>query len=226
MIDEPYIKICGLTTDADIRAVAEAGATAAGFLVGLDYESADQLTVQRARELIGTLPSFLRSVVVTHGSDLASVSSLCEGVSASHLQIHGDLPLADLLSLRRAFPDLNIIKAVYVTGSDPVDLARATAPHVDAIHLDTRTAGRLGGTGKVHDWSISRAVVDAVWPTPVILAGGLTPDNVASAIATVRPFGVDVNSGVSHRRGVKSEELVASFVARARLGFDRIGNGT
>jgi phosphoribosylanthranilate isomerase len=111
-----------------------------------------------------------------------------------------------------------IIKAVHVEGEDSIEVARQAAPYADAILLDTRTEARLGGTGLTHDWAISRRIRDAVAATPVILAGGLTPGNVTGAIRQVRPYAVDVNSGVSLQRGRKSPALVEAFVRAARNG--------
>lgn len=212
----PYVKICGMTSDADIAAAVGAGADAVGFLVGLKYESEDELSPDRAHALIRSLPPFVTSVLVTHQGDPSSVAQLCERIPAAHLQLHGDFPLKAISPLRRLFPYVKIIKAVHVRDNLSIDSAKETAKHVDAIILDTQTSTRLGGTGQVHDWSISYAINQAVRPTPVILAGGLTPDNVAIAIASVQPFGVDVNSGVSIRRGVKSPELARCFVANAK----------
>ena len=216
-----FVKICGLTSEADVEIVIEVGANAAGFLVGLDYESKDALAPTRAAELARALPPFVSPVLVTHRDSLKSVSDLCKQVPASHLQLHAGFPLGDIAALRRSYPYLKIIKAVHVEDDVSIETAVELAVHYDGILLDSRTEGRLGGTGKVHDWSVSRAIRQAVAPTPVILAGGLTPDNLESAISTVEPFGVDVNSGVSLRRGVKSPALVERFVLNAKAEVRR-----
>jgi len=93
---------------------------------------------------------------------------------------------------------------------------QTTAAHVDAILLDSRTPDRIGGTGVTHDWTISREIVRRC-PIPVVLAGGLTPENVAEAIAAVRPYGVDVNSGVDGKDGHKEASKVAQFIQRASV---------
>ena len=89
----------------------------------------------------------------------------------------------------------------------------------DALVLDTRTAERLGGTGQTHDWSVSARIVEAVAPVPIYLAGGLRPENVAEAVARVRPAGVDVNSGVEDASGRKDTAKMRAFVDRARAGL-------
>jgi phosphoribosylanthranilate isomerase len=108
---------------------------------------------------------------------------------------------------------------VHVTGEDAVGHALAYAAVADALVLDSRTADRLGGTGLTHDWSVSARIVAAVAPLPVYLAGGLTPENVAEAVARVRPAGVDVNSGVEDADGRKDAAKMRAFVDRARAGL-------
>jgi phosphoribosylanthranilate isomerase len=111
---------------------------------------------------------------------------------------------------------------VHVDGEPAIEVAAKAARFADAVLLDTKTATRIGGTGVTHDWSISRRIRDALAPTPVILAGGLTPANVAAAVEQVHPYAVDVNSGVSIRRGRKSAALVEAFIGAAkRAGVDR-----
>jgi phosphoribosylanthranilate isomerase len=102
-----------------------------------------------------------------------------------------------------------------VTGDDALDRALGCAPDADALVLDSRTADRLGGTGRTHDWSVSARIVSAVAPRPVYLAGGLRPENVAEAVARVRPAGVDVNSGVEDASGRKDMAKMRAFVDRA-----------
>ena len=212
----PRVKICGITSRSDLDASVSAGADAVGFLVGLAYPSEDELEPDRAAELIRELPPFVASVLVTHKVNVDEILALCSRVQATHLQLHGASALADIQIVRRAFPHLKITKAVHVVDYTAVDKAKATAGHVDGILLDTLTATRLGGTGITHDWAISRQITEAVFPTPVILAGGLSPTNVQEAILRVQPYGVDVNTGVSIKRGVKSRDLVAQFVTTAK----------
>ena len=111
---------------------------------------------------------------------------------------------------------------MHVTGDDALGHALSYTAHADALVLDTRTANRLGGTGRTHDWSISARVVAAVAPLPVYLAGGLRPENVAEAVARVRPAGVDVNSGVEDANGRKDAAKMRAFVDRAMAGLQQV----
>jgi phosphoribosylanthranilate isomerase len=216
MLHVPRVKICGNTSREEVGFAIARGVDALGFLVGLLYPSDDELSPTRAAEMIGSLPPFVTGVLVTHWSNLDEVRDLCRTVHPAAVQLHGDFGLEEIPSLRAAFPYLRIIKVIHVEDGAAVEAARRAAHFADAVLLDTRTETRLGGTGVVHDWSISRRIRDALGDTPVILAGGLTPENVATAIASVRPYGVDVNSGVSLARGKKDRRAVEEFIRIAK----------
>jgi phosphoribosylanthranilate isomerase len=211
-----YVKVCGIASEADVEACLAAGVDALGFLCGLSHPSEDELAPERAAELARRVPPFVSRVLVTHSTAPAQVRALLAAVPVSVLQLQGDFPLDRIAELRAAFPHLAIAQAVHVTGAESLDRAAEAARAADAVLLDTRRGERLGGTGETHDWRLSRAIRDRIRPTPVVLAGGLDPENVAAAIETVLPFAVDVNTGVSARRGRKDPERVRRFVENAR----------
>jgi phosphoribosylanthranilate isomerase len=210
------VKICGITTHEDSTSAVRLGADGLGFLVGLDYESEDELKAKEAGELIARLPPFVMGTLVTHRTDLAEVRELCRIAHPQALQLHAEFALERIPELREEFPWLKIIKAIQVEGELAMRLAQRAAQYVDAVLLDTKVGTRIGGTGVTHDWSINRSIREALSGTPVILAGGLTPGNVGSAIGLVRPYAVDVNSGVSIRRGKKSPLLMEEFIRTAK----------
>jgi phosphoribosylanthranilate isomerase len=212
------VKICGVTTPEDAALAARLGADAVGVLVGLVHASEDEVDPERAAAILATLPPFVAGTLVTHRAEREEVRRLCRAARPQVLQLHGDFPLEAIAGLRESFPALRIVKTVHVDGEQALEDARRAAPQVDAVLLDTRTATRIGGTGVTHDWTISRKIRDALSATPVILAGGLTPDNVARAVDHVRPHAVDVNTGVSLRRGQKSADLITRFVRAAKSG--------
>ena len=212
-----YVKICGISSSGDLRAAIRAGASALGFLVGLDYPSEDELEPEAAATLVRQGTPLVSTVLVTHLAQTDAVEQICSIVQPSTLQLHGDFPLDRVPELRGRFPHLRIIKTVHAIGDHSIDQAKMAAEVADAILADTRTSARLGGTGQVHDWSVSRAMREAIGRTPFILAGGLDPENVKTAVEKVRPFAVDVNTGVSARRGVKDPELMRAFVERCKL---------
>jgi len=212
------VKICGITTREDAWTAIDLGVDALGFLVGLLYESEDELSAHDAGKIVETLPPFISTTLVTHRADPTDVLDLLSHVRPQVVQLHGAYPLERIPTLRDAFPTVKVIKAVHVESEASIAAALEAARYADAVLLDTKTSARLGGTGITHDWSISRRIREALAPMPVILAGGLTPVNVADAIERVRPYAVDVNSGVSIRRGKKSPQLVGEFVQTVKRG--------
>ncbi len=210
------VKICGITTKEDAWTVISLGADGVGFLVGLIYDSEDELSPSDAGKILETLPPFVSGTLVTHRSDPTQVRDLCREARPHVVQLQGPFPVDRIPELRDAFPAMKAIKAVHVEDDRSIEQAVKAADYADAVLLDTKTATRIGGTGVVHDWTLSRRIRDALAPRPVILSGGLNPGNVASAIARVQPYGVDVNSGVSIRRGKKSPALVKAFIDAAK----------
>lgn len=215
----PRVKICGIRSEADLRIAVESGADAVGFISGVTHQSEDALIPDRAAELVAATPPYVSTVLVTHLEHPDEILGLADILGVDTIQVHG---LVSDETLRQVFDRSRgrrrITRAVHVTGEDSVQQALQVAGACHAVHLDSRTTDRLGGTGRTHDWSISRKIVDALTPPglPVILSGGLNPDNVADAVATVLPFAVDVNSGVEDEQGNKTFQRSAQFVARAR----------
>jgi phosphoribosylanthranilate isomerase len=211
------VQIAGVSTADEALAAAAAGADALGFTVRLPTGLHDGLTEAKARSIIAALPPFVASVAITYLESAREAIELCRYLGVSTLQLHGDFPARELSMLRVGLPHLKLIRAVHVTGPEAIAQARALQRDADAIILDTydRVTGRRGATGKVHDWTVSRALVEQV-ATPVILAGGLTPENVAEAIRTVRPWGVDVHTGVEDADGTRNLERMRRFITAAK----------
>jgi phosphoribosylanthranilate isomerase len=218
------VKICGNRTPEDVRLVVASGVDALGLIVGVRHTSEDAIPAAVARSLLALIPDGILSVMVTHLDRLEDVLALHAEVPTGAIQLHDDIAEGDIRSLRRLKPSVPLIKAVHVTGEGAIERASVLAGDVDALLLDSRTEDRIGGTGVIHDWTISAQVVQRV-PRPVILAGGLTPDNVDQALDRVRPHGVDVNSGVDGADGAKDPEKVRLFVARARAKLAAIDAG-
>ncbi len=211
------MKICGIRSEREAAMSVKAGADALGFLVGITHQAEDRITAERCRELILTLPPFVSRVMVTHLTDPAELEEKVKFTLADTLQLHEELPVKTIAALRERLPYLKIIKAVHVAGSREECIRRALSfePYVDGILLDTIAPGRIGGTGLTHDWSISAAIREKL-SKPVILAGGLKPENLKAAMETVRPYGVDVNSGVEGSTGEKDEGRVSAFIGIAK----------
>ncbi|MEO8604670.1 MAG: phosphoribosylanthranilate isomerase [bacterium] len=211
------VQIAGVSSLEEALATAEAGAEALGFTVRLPHGVHDGLTEATARGIIAALPPFVASVAITYVESAREAVELCRYLGASTLQLHGPFPTQELPLIRAGLPHLKLIRSVHVTGPEALAQARGLTRHVDALLLDTYdpVSGRHGATGMTHDWALSRQIV-AEARVPIILAGGLTPDNVAAAIAAVQPWGVDVHTGVEDADGRRNLDKVRAFVARAK----------
>jgi phosphoribosylanthranilate isomerase len=211
-------KLCGIRSARDLAIAVAAGADAIGLISGITHVSDDALTPDQARALARRMPPFVSTVLVTHLEEPGEILRLAAHVGVDTIQLHGLVSPATVAAVVERAHGHGVVAAVHVSGPEAVDHALDLAGHCDAVVLDSRTSDRLGGTGQTHDWSISRQVVDALRSRgrPVVLAGGLRPENVADAIRTVRPYAVDVNSGVEDAAGDKAPERCAAFVSAAR----------
>jgi len=208
------VKICGITREADSAFAVAAGADAVGFLVGVP-ESPRNLTLERAENLLRQVPVFVDRVVVTAPQSIDGLAEICERLKPTAIQIHGKKSF-DASEIRERIRYTRLIKTVYVTEDVLNETAVEELKTFDAVLLDSFTKGQYGGTGRVHDWNLSRRIKEAVAPLPVILAGGLKPENVKEAILTVQPYAVDVASGVELQPAVKDHEKIWAFVENAK----------
>ncbi len=204
----PRVKICGMTNPDDIGRAAAARADAIGLIAEVPVDTPREITPDRARELAATVPPFVTSVLVTMPQS-GDARALVDHVRPDAVQLHGDVSDADVAAVREV---ATVIRAVDA-GKDE---AIRTAAAADAILLDSTGPDSGGGTGETHDWDRARDYVEEL-DVPVILAGGLTPENVGAAVETVQPYGVDVASGVEGPDG-KDHDAIAGFVAAAKGG--------
>ncbi|MCS7135505.1 MAG: phosphoribosylanthranilate isomerase [Nitrososphaerota archaeon] len=207
------VKICGITREQDLISAVDAGADAVGFVVASPL-SPRNLTYERARELIEKVPMFVDSVVVTVTSDVNELIRICNLLRPSALQIHSN-NFSGVEKLRNALPGIRLIKAINVREVSDITPLKHLINEFDALLLDSLVGG-YGGQGKVHDWEISRMIIEYLYPKPAILAGGLTPENVVDAVRSVKPYAVDVSSGVEKSPGIKDREKIFEFVKNAR----------
>ncbi|SDU14815.1 phosphoribosylanthranilate isomerase [Verrucomicrobium sp. GAS474] len=211
------IKICGITRVEDAFSAIRWGADSIGFLVGQRHASPDFLTAEAAGSIIAKLPPLVNTVLVTHLLTADEVLDTLEMTGADTVQLHGEITPAEIIRLREWRPRLKIIKSFHVVDEACVEYGLPYVAFVDAFVLDSLNAetNQIGGTGLVHDWEISSRI-KARYPIPIILAGGLTPENVADGIAAVRPYGVDVNTGLKNASGFKDHAKIHSFVEAVR----------
>jgi phosphoribosylanthranilate isomerase len=207
------VKICGITRKEDLDAAVEAGADAVGFVVGVSSSSRN-LSLTEAARLIRQVPPFVASVLVTVPRSIGDFA-VYEKLNPDIIQVHGeDLDTAE--SVRLKLPNTQLIWAVNAQLVSHLDAVSRATNLFDAILIDSFADGRYGGTGVVHDWELSRRIKQAIQPKPLILAGGLNPENVAEAVCTVEPYAVDVSSGVERQPGIKSHKKIVEFIKNAK----------
>jgi phosphoribosylanthranilate isomerase len=198
------IKVCGITNAADAHDAVEAGADALGFIfvpASLRYVTQDV-----ASGIIQTLPPFVTPVGVFVDAARELIRATIESTGIRCLQLHGDETPEDTLGYR-----VPVYKSFRVGKDFPIDVMQPYK--TSAYLLDTFVNGRHGGTGRTFDWNIA---VKAKTMGRIILSGGLTSENVGDALATVRPYGVDVNSGVESSPGKKDKQKIYEFIHRVR----------
>jgi phosphoribosylanthranilate isomerase len=207
------VKICGITNNEDLVTAVEAGADAVGFVVNVSSSSRN-LTLVEAERLMKNTPVFVKNVVVTIPKRLSELVETYERLKPDILQIHGH-NLSDSV-IREKLANTHLIRAIQLKSVHAVDEAVKAANTFDAVLVDSFVAGRFGGTGKVHDWELSKRVRQKVHPKPLILAGGLNPENVQDAVRVVKPYAVDVSSGVESQLGIKDSKKVFEFIKNAK----------
>jgi phosphoribosylanthranilate isomerase len=204
-------KICGLTRGPDLRAAADAGADAVGVVSEVPVDTPREVDPGTAAQLVAGAPPFVTTVLVTMPDSPRRAVELAGAVDPDVLQLHAEFDPEELAYVRAEAAT----KLVVAVDAEAPERARALDEVVDAVLVDSTTESGAGGTGETHDWAATRDLA-ADLVSPVVLAGGLTPENVGEAVATVEPYAVDVASGVEVAGGVKDHDAVRAFVARAR----------
>jgi len=201
------VKICGLTRPADIQAAVEAGADAVGLV--FHPASPRSVTAEQARALCAILPPFVTAVGLFVDAPAERVRAVLDRVPLELLQFHGEEPEGFCDGFGRRW-----IKAIRMrAGLDPAERA-AAYPGAAGLLLDAFDPVLAGGTGQSFDWGR----IPSALAHRIVLAGGLTPDNVAEAIRRVRPYGVDVSGGVESAKGVKDHAKISAFLRGVRDG--------
>lgn len=191
------VKMCGTTRLEDALAAMRHGVDALGFI--FYAKSPRYIAPKNAAAIVKKLPPFIDRVGVFVNAPQTEVVRAA-GCGLTYLQLHGDESVEYCCGIRESLPFCGIIKAFRVSEESRAEEFERYNESVDAFLLDTYCKGESGGTGNVFDWSVIESLK---LQRPLILAGGLTPENVASAIATVHPYAVDINSGIELRPGIK-----------------------
>lgn len=224
------VQIYAFTHLKDALAAVKAGVDHIGVVAGRYGEVHGELDFVEVRQIGEALPPQVRLVALTMSSDVEEILRMAEAVQPDIVHISSDLEAVGveaMAELRRRLPEtVGLMKAIPVAGEESVDIALRFAEVCDILLLDTKVSGLpgVGATGQTHDWRISRRIVE-VAPVPVILAGGLSPENVADAIAAVRPWGVDSNTATNLPGDPVAKDLrrIAQFVNSARCAARELG---
>ena len=222
---ENFIQIAGVLNQKEADLLVSLEVPYIGFPFRLDFHRED-LSPEQGKLIIKRLPPETRAVLITYLRQAGEVAELSDYLGTGVVQLHGDITANEVMKLRTSRRDLKIIKSVII-GKSPLPqlfgLLEQFYPVVDAFITDTHdpVSGATGATGKIHDWEISRKIVN-LSPVPVILAGGLSSENVRSAILKVQPSGVDVHSGVEDNLGRKEPDKIKLFMKIATRALSEI----
>ena len=200
------VKICGITDYEDASIAVELGVDALGFIFA---DSPRQITPQKARDIISAMPPFVKTVGVFVDEGPAAIKEIIHDCGLDLVQLHGD-ESPDLCCELMPYT----IKALRIKDESSLRTSRIYQGKVRALLLDTYSKDKAGGTGKTFNWQL--AIKIKKLGIPIILAGGLGPSNIDDAVSTVRPYAVDVNSGVEERPGKKSHTLMKDLMEKVR----------
>ena len=217
------IQIAGVIDAAEADMLQRCGVRYLGFPLRLPVHRED-LSEKQAAAIIKSLAAPAFGVLITYLDRASEIAAFCDALGARIVQLHGEIERDELKRLKILDPNLTVIKSLVIGMRDDRALEamlRELTPFVDAFITDTfdPNTGASGATGKTHDWRVSRRLVELA-DRPVILAGGLTPENVKRAILEVRPAGVDSHTGVEDTSGRKSREQVEKFLSEANEAFE------
>ena len=212
---KPRVKICCIASIAEAWTAIDHGASCIG-LVSAMPSGPGPIDEDLIAEIASVVPPGVASFLLTCRQDVRSIIDQQRRLGVNTIQICDRLEDGTYHDLRSALPGISIVQVIHVTGPESVDEAQSIARHVDAILLDSGNQSlqvkELGGTGRTHDWSLSRRIRETI-EVPLFLAGGLRPDNVAEAVCTVQPYGIDVCSGLRTDGKLDPVKLRSFFAA-------------
>lgn len=217
----PKVKICCIASVAEAWMAIRHGASALG-LVSEMPSGPGVIPEKTIAEIAQSIPPGVSSFLLTSKQNVPAIIAQQRRCRTNTLQICDRLAAERYHDLREALPGIALVQVVHITGEESVNEAVTVAPHVDALLLDSGNQSlpikELGGTGRVHDWSLSRKIRELV-DVPVFLAGGLRPDNVGAAVKQVGPFGIDICSGVRSNGNLDEKKLGELFGQLGQVTF-------
>lgn len=219
---QDYIQVAGIIDQVEADLILNGGVNFIGFPLRLPVNKED-ITESETKNIISKLSPPKYGVVISYCSSKNETIDLCEKTGSNIIQLHGPIDSSELAKLKSMRSELIIIKSLVITNTNTEALINSLSildTFVDAYITDTfdPLTGASGATGKTHDWEISKRIISST-TRPVILAGGLRPDNVYTAIKEVKPAGVDVHTGIEGLSGRKDKDLLDKFVREAKKAF-------
>jgi phosphoribosylanthranilate isomerase len=213
--NKPRVKVCCIASVAEAWMAIESGASAIG-LVSAMPSGPGPIEEDLIAEIAKVVPPGVASFLLTCKQDVQSIIDQQRRLGVNTIQICDRLVEGTYGDLRRVLPGVSLVQVIHVTGPESVEEAQMIAPEVDAILLDSGNQSlqikELGGTGRTHDWTLSRRIRETI-EVPLFLAGGLKAENIAEAIRTVQPFGIDVCSGLRTEGRLVRDKVTAFFAA-------------
>lgn len=217
----PRVKVCCIASPEEAWMAIRHGASALG-LVSAMPSGPGVVSWDDIEHIAGVIPPGIASFLLTSSQDADEIIEQQRRVKTTTVQIVDELTRGGYQDLRRALPGIGIVQVIHVTGEHSVSEAMRIAPRVDALLLDSgnpqATVKTLGGTGAIHNWQLSRRIVQGS-PSPVYLAGGLKPENAGQAVTQVKPFGLDLCSGI-RSDGQLDEERLMAFMSSVAVGCE------
>ncbi|ODS35679.1 MAG: hypothetical protein A7316_10615 [Candidatus Altiarchaeales archaeon WOR_SM1_86-2] len=217
------VKICGVTNKEDALIAAEAGADAVGVVVEIPVKTPRRITVEKAKEILSSVPVFVSTVTVIMPRTIEDAVRIVHELRPDVIQLQG-YESHEFVSEIKKFLGVRIIKVIHIEEDrfnernlDEIagEIRGYENAGVCGVVLDTKTESGAGGTGRVHNWELSKKINEKI-NLPLILAGGLNPGNVKKAVEMVEPYAVDVSSGVESAVGKKDNEKVKRFIEGAK----------
>jgi phosphoribosylanthranilate isomerase len=219
------IQIAGVRNKEELALLVSCGVDYIGFPFRLTHHQED-ISESKAARMIRKLPNSCEAVLITYLKKALKIIELCNKLGLNTVQLHGEIQPEEVQNIKVKKPEIEIFKSIIIGQSNWNKIEKSIeifSPWITAFITDTfdPSSGASGATGITHDWKISRKIVQ-ISRKPVILAGGLHPNNIETAIDTVRPAGVDVHTGVEDQQGFKDDTKVKRFVSGARQTFEQI----
>lgn len=212
------IQMAGIRNVEDALMCVKCGVNIIGLLVGQAHNSDDFITKEQAKKIKDALPTKIKTTLITHLETASEIIEIAKYINVDYIQLHSHLPETEVEIIREALPDKKLLRLIHISSdgeilTDIKKIKYADFYFTDSINLKTN---QVGGTGLVHNLETDKKLIELL-DKPVFIAGGLTPNNVAHAVALCKPYGVDVNSGCRAENGFRDKSKVIEFVKNANL---------